>query len=114
MKKILLLNLKNNMPNRFVDFGLGIMTEPERAKLLADGAIVNIKGVDHIACDGYCVNVYKHDEPICVFEGNKFQCEMEASNIKKNKPDIKVEVRNYPKSFEAYLDVKYPSYEEEK
>lgn len=96
------------MENKYVNFGLGMMNEEERRGLLHSGAIINLNGVDNINCDGYCVNVYKNDDPIKVFEGTKFQCDMEKDNIKRNKPEIKVEVRSYPKSYFEYISIKFP------
>jgi hypothetical protein len=93
---------------KFVNFGLGQMTEEERRDLIQIGAIVNLNGIDHIACDGFCVNTYKNGEATCVMEGDKFQCEMERDKIKGIKPDAKVEVKSYPKTYFEYINRRFP------
>jgi hypothetical protein len=87
---------------KFVNRGLGFMTEEERNTLLEIGAIKPEKDIDAVAQDGYCVNVYRNGDATCVFEGSKFDCEMEKDKIKRDKPGIDVQVRRYPKAYNEY------------
>lgn len=87
------------MDNKFFNWGLGGMFENERNELLKSGAIKTQYGIDVLARDGWCVNVFERDEPKCVFEGDRFSCENEADRIRKIKPNAKVLVKNYPKAY---------------
>jgi len=92
--------------HKFVNFGLGVMTEQERQYLLDNKAIVNKFGVDHIACDAFCVNTLKNGEATCVFQGTEMQCAMEADKIRRERSGIKVVVCGYSKFYFEWMDSK--------
>ena len=102
IKDVLPKNKWQNDKIKFLNFGLGLMREEERELLLEIGAIKHIQGIDFIALDGCCVNVYHNSEANCVFKGNEMECKLEAEKIKKEKPSIDVKVMFYPKSYYEY------------
>ena len=102
IKDVLPKNKWQNDKIKFINRGLGLMREEERELLLSIGAIKELPDCDTIACDGYCVNIYRNGDATCVFEGNKFQCEMEIEKIKKDKPSIDVKVKSYSKNYVEY------------
>jgi hypothetical protein len=97
---------KNYNPEDWCEYGLGVMRKTERADLLRIGAIVEASGSDEIVSDGFCVNVFERDEPKNVFIGGGFACEQEMDKIKSARPNTRVMVGKYPKSWLDYYDNK--------